>query len=293
MRRQASGLRPQGAAALAAGLLAAVPVFGAEALLAGDARNAQKIYRLECAGCHGAGEPTQVGKSLGAPQLKDPVLITSRTDDQLIALLLKGTPKHPAPAGALTLLDAADLVAFLRGGLPAISQLFPDAAAYTARSYPLQGPALTRAESLAGDELKPDERALTVFSVYAGDPPATGPRLVPQDPVQLDALSPKSKRGYVVFGVVPGGTVAMALLPDLSVARLFSTNPAVSKAAPAVVGKGGREPGRRKPFVSKTAPDAARALTRLYARAAEAASLAAREESDRHLFDAPEKRNSP
>ena len=46
----------------------------------------------------------------------------------------------------------------------------------------------------------------------------------------------------------------------------------------------------RKPFVSKAAPEAAHALTRLYARAAEAAALAAREENDRHLFDAPEKR---
>ncbi len=294
---KASGLRPQasgsGLLALLAGWVAALPALGGEALLAGDARHAQKIYRLECAGCHGTGEPTQLGKSLGAPQLKDPALISSRSDDQLIALLLKGTPKHPAPGGGLTLLDAADLVALLRGGLPSISDLFPDAAAYTAKVYPLAGPALTRAESLAGDELKPDERALTVFSVYGGDPPATGPRLVPQDPVQLDELSPRSKRGYVVFGSIPGGAVAMALLPDLSVARLLSGNPAVSKAAPAVVGKGGREPGRRKPFVSKAAPDAARALTRLYARAAEAASLAAREESDRHLFDAPEKRNSP
>lgn len=279
--------------ALVAGMLAAGPAASAEALLSGDARHAQKIYRLECAGCHGAGEPTPMGKSFGAPQLKDAALIAGRTDDQLIALFLKGTPKHPAPAGALTLLDAADLVAFLRGGLPSIADLFPDAAAYTAKSYPLAGPALVRAESLAGDELKPDERALTVFSVYAGEPPATGPRLVPQDPVQLDALPPKAKRGYVVFGSIPGGPVAMALLPDLSVLRLLSSNPAVAKAAPAVVGKGGREPGRRKPFVSKVSPDAARALTRLYARAAEAAALAAREESDRHLFDAPEKRNSP
>ena len=291
LRLQASRIGLRLSAAVVASWVVGAPALGAEALLPGDARNAQKIYRLECAGCHGAaGEPTPVGRSLGAPQLKDPALIASRTDDQLIALLLKGTPRHPAPAGALTLLDAADLVAFLRGGLPSISDLFPDAAAYTAKAYVLAGPALTRAESLAGDELKPDERALTVFSVYAGEAPATGPRLVPQDPVQLDELPPKSKRGYVVFGAVPGGMVAMALALDLSVARLLSGEPSVAKAAPAVVGKGGREPGRRKPFVSRAAPDAARALTRLYARAAEAASLAAREESDRHLFDAPEKR---
>jgi hypothetical protein len=75
--------------------------------------------------------------------------------------------------------------------------------------------------------------------------------------------------------------------------RLLSPDPQVAKVAPAVVGKGSKGSGSRKPFVSKAAPEAARALTRPYARAAEAAALAAREEGDRHLFDVPEKRASP
>ena len=275
-----------------AALCALSRAAAADPLLPGDARNAQKLYRLHCAACHGAfGQPTQVGKSLGAPLLRDPSLIASRSDDQLLALLRQGTKQHPAPGAALSLLDAADLVAFLRGGLPSIVDLFPDAAAYTAKSYTLQGPALVRAEALAGDELKPEERALIVFSVYGGEQPATGPRLVPQDPVLLDELSPKSKRGYVIFDWLSGAPVALALGPDFTVARLLSPSHQMTRAAPAVVGKGGREPGRRKPFVSKAAPEAARALTRLYARAAEAALLAAREETDRHLFDTADKRS--
>src|SRR3954466_8605182 len=131
-------------------------LLAAEQLLPGDARNAQKLYRLHCIGCHAAsGEPAATGKPLGAPMLKDPALIAARTDDQLISLLLKGTPKHPAPGTALNLLDAADLVALLRAGLPAIADLFPDAASYTAKSYTLQGPAVVRAEALTGDDLKP------------------------------------------------------------------------------------------------------------------------------------------
>jgi hypothetical protein len=245
---------------------------------------------MHCIGCHAAdGTPTQIGGSLGAPMVKDPSLIAARSDDQLISFLLRGTPQHPPPGTALELLDAADLVAYLRAGLPSIGDLFPDAAAYTAKAYTLQGPALIRAEALVGEELKAGEKVLTVFSVYSGDQPPTGPRLVPQDPVQLDGLSPKTKRGYVVFGWLAGGPVAMALAPDFSVLRLLSANPQVAKAAPAVVGKGGKGSGPRKPFVSKAAPETARALTRLYARAAEAAALAAKEESDRHLFDPPEK----
>ncbi len=266
-------------------------LLAVEPLLAGDARNARDLYRLHCVACHGeSGEPTATGKSMGAPLLEDPALIAGRADDQLLSLLLKGTPSHPAPGTALTLLDAADLVAFLRGGLPSIADLFPDAAAYTAKSYTLQGPALKRAQALVEGDLRPEERTLTVFSVYSGETPPTGPRLVPQDPVQLDELKAASKRGYVVFGWLGGGPLAMALSPDLSVARLLSQSEQVTKAAPAVVGKGGREPARRKAFVSKAAPDAAKALTRLYARAAEAAAIAAHEEADRHLFDAPEKK---
>ncbi|HUJ28925.1 MAG TPA: cytochrome c [Myxococcales bacterium] len=272
-------------AALMALLLAAEP------LLAGDARNARNLYRLHCIACHGeAGEPTDVGKPLGAPLLKDPTLISGRSDDQLMALLLEGTPAHPAAGTVLSLLDAADLVAYLRAGLPSIADLFPDAAAYTVKTYTLQGPALTRAEALVDGELQPDERSLTVFSVYGGEQPPAGPRLVPQDPVQLDGLSPQSRRGYVVFGWLGGAPVAMALSPDFAVARLLSPNAAVARAAPAVVGKGSREAGRRKPFVSKAAPDAARALTRLYARASEAAAMAAKEEADRHLFDFPDRK---
>jgi mono/diheme cytochrome c family protein len=275
---------------LAVSLLAAV-----DPVLPGDRQNARGLFALHCAGCHGAdgGTPSEVGRSLGAVSLRDPQLIDARTDDQLIALVLKGAPGHPALGSALTLLDAADLVAFLRGGLPAVGDVFPEAAAYTARRYSLSGPALSRAEALAGEDLTAAEKELTVFVVYAGERPATGARLVPQDPVQLDELSPRSKRGYVVFGPVPGGSVAMGLLPDFSVAKLVSENPDVARVAPAVVGKGGREPGKRKAFVSRIAPETARAVTRLYARAVEVAAIAAKEESDRHLFDAPEAAKAP
>lgn len=281
----------------------ATGVRAVEPVLVGDRARAVELWRLHCAGCHGTGtslpDPLPLGAKLGAKALRDPALLAARTDEDLITTVLKGGPGPASPAFRfLGLLDAADLVAFLRHGLPTIADVFPDAAAYTAKSYTLVGPALTRAESLAGVELARAERDLMVFMVYRGEQAPLGPKLVPQNPVQLDALSPRKRLGFVVYGaLVPpkGGepvAVALGLANDFSVQKLISGGPALdlSKVAPGVVGKGGREPGKRKPFVSKAAPGQAAALTRLYARAVELAAVAGKEEADRHLFDVPEKK---
>lgn len=275
----------------------------AEPILAGDRPRATDLWRLHCSGCHGSGtgapDPAPLGFKLGARPLRDPSLLAARTDDDLIAAVLKGGPGPGSPAFRfLSLLDAADLVAFLRHGQPTVADVFPEAAAYTAKSYTLSGPALTRAESLAGAELTSAERELRLFMVYKGERPPMGPRLVAQDPVSLDSLSPKARIGFVVFGALLPGKggepvpYALGLANDYSVAKLLSGGAGLdlAKVAPGVVGKGGREPGKRKAFVSKAAPDQAAAITRLYARAIEVAAIAAKEEADRHLFDPPEKK---
>ncbi len=288
-----------GAAGLA---LCAAPVRAADPLLMGDRANAGTLWRLHCTGCHGDAsawaDPTPLGKQLGARRLRDAALLASRSDDDLIATLLKGGPGPGSPALVfLSPLDAADLVAWLRTGLPRVEDLFEGASAYHVKKYPLTGPGLARAEALSGVELDASEKALdvfTVYTVYGASGPALGPKLVPQEPVALDTLSLKDRRGWVVYGELKSAKgeslpVALALAGDFSVARLQGAPGLdLSKVAPAVIGKGGREPGKRKAFVSKAAPEQAAALTRLYARAVEAAAAAFKEEADRHLFDPPE-----
>ncbi|MBS2023980.1 MAG: cytochrome c [Deltaproteobacteria bacterium] len=291
------------ALAPAFGLALATPARAAEPIQPGDRMHAAQLWKANCAGCHGPGtaqpDPTPLGLRLGAQPLRNPALLAARTDDDLITAVLKGGPGAGSPAFKFfSLLDAADLVAFLRQGQPTIADVFPDAAAYTAKTYTLQGPALTRAESLSGVEFPASERELMVFMVYKGDRPALGPRVVPQDPIKLDALSPRDRLGFVVFGALSPGKgqepvpYALGLANDFSVQRLLSGGAALdlSKVTAGVVGKGGREPGKRKPFVSKGAPEQAAAITRLYARAVELAAIANKEESDRHLFDAPDKK---
>jgi mono/diheme cytochrome c family protein len=287
------------ALACAALALFAPKARAAEPLLVGDKTHGGQLWRVQCAGCHGDGhgfaEPTAVGRALGAKRLRDPALLEARSDDDLITVMLKGGPGPGSPALVfLSTLDAGDLIAWMRAGLPSLQEVFPDAAAFTTKRYTLGGPAVTRAESLAGAELSAEDHELAVFTVYGGERPALGPRLVAQDPVSLDSVSPRDRQGYVVFGELKDARgeaqpVAMGLANDFSVLKLVpAPGLDLSKVAAAVIGKGGREPGKRKPFIAKGAPEQAAALTRLYARAVEAAAIAAKEEADRHIFDPPD-----
>ena len=279
--------------------LAPLPALAEGPLLVGDKGNAASLWRIHCAGCHGDAaafaDPTAIGKQLGGKRLRDAAFLAARSDEDLITTMLKGGPGGGSPAMVfLSPLDAADLVAWLRAGLPRVEDVFEGASAFHVKKYPLAGPGLARAESLAGAELRPDERELPVFTVYGRAPSPLGPRLVPQEPVALDALSPKDRRGWVVFGELKGPKgdqlpLALGLANDFSVVKLAGAPGLdLSKVAPSVLGRGGREPGKRKAFASKAAPEQAAALTRLYARAVEAAAAAFKDEADRHLFDQPE-----
>jgi hypothetical protein len=291
-------------ASLAGGLALAVAgaVRAGEPLLLGDQAHAAPLWRLHCAGCHGAwsgaGEPTPIGRQLGAYPLRDAALLAGRSEEELLNVVVKGGPGPGSPALLfLSPLEAADLVAWMRAGLPGVADAFPGAAAFTVKRYALPGPAVARAEALGGGALSADERQVTVFSVYGGTQPPLGPRLVPQRPIALEAVRPRDRRGWLVFGALPAGRgepqrapqpLALALDNGFLVERLAAPGADLGSVAPAVLGHGSREPGKRRPFAAAAAPEQAAALTRLYARAVEGAAMAAKDEADRHIFDTPE-----
>ncbi|HHT9121078.1 MAG TPA: c-type cytochrome [Candidatus Hypogeohydataceae bacterium YC41] len=54
--------------------------------------NPDQIYGMLCALCHGAdGKPTKQGAQFGSPDFTDPNWQKSKTDDQLIQSMTKGT----------------------------------------------------------------------------------------------------------------------------------------------------------------------------------------------------------
>jgi mono/diheme cytochrome c family protein len=196
-------------------VLAAAPIVPAPAVpaaLQGDADHGAALYRLHCAACHGPGGRGDglLSRSLTAPRpadLRDPPLLLQRGDPELFEAIARGGRSaglHPTMPGfedSLDPLDVWDLVALLRRDQPAITDFFPDAARYTARTYTLDRASLARLAPLLG-ELSPAECQVPVVAVFGGKRPADGPVFVPQDPRALDTLEPRRKLGYLTFVTV-------------------------------------------------------------------------------------------
>lgn len=112
----------------------------------GDFRRGWALFRENCAGCHGAnrrGRGTRQGLLPVPPaDLRDPVLLASRSNDELVNAILHGVRQQPARHGEpekkempgfdseLGEQDALDLVGFLRGDSIYLSECFPDATHY-------------------------------------------------------------------------------------------------------------------------------------------------------------------
>jgi mono/diheme cytochrome c family protein len=281
----------------------------ADAVLQGDLQNGASLFRVQCGTCHGVDGRGggDLADKLSAPvgNLRDSAFLAAHSDDDLEAAILKGVPsgKPPMPMPAspwLTGLQLEDIIAFLRKDALKVSDFFPTAQYFIAKSYPLDAKAQERVKKQAGQSLSAAEASISVVTIY-GEGNDKGPVFVPQDPVQLDKLSPKDRKGYVVFVDLPQGkghtTMGIAMGRDGRVIAVRSeaglTDPAQDKDYQAYVGQGDKgvpEPlkAAKAKGKGKTAgPTAAedRAFNLEYARASAGIALADAEEKDRHWAD--------
>jgi mono/diheme cytochrome c family protein len=294
----------------------------------GDPARGAVLYKLHCAACHGPDGRGDgpLAKPLGTPapaDLRDVAFLMQRTDDDLFKAVSEGGRAvkagfaMPAFTGQLGLLDLWDLVAFVRQGVPAVGEYFPDSAHFTARSYSLDADAQHRLEPLLG-KLTPEESKIVVVAAFGGEKVAGDePGFVPNDPRLLDVLKPKLKLGYLAFARValPGVgevPVCLALDKDGVLKAVKPRSEALSEADRAQVntllsgfeGQGskkapyqelkppgpppppkGKKPAAKKPEPTKEAAETAKALTRAYLRAVEGASVFDKEERERHWAD--------
>jgi mono/diheme cytochrome c family protein len=276
----------------------------AETLHKGDDLNGATLFRVQCAACHGidgrgGGDlAAKLPKSVG--NLRDPALLATHSNDDLKTEILKGvaaaTPPMLMPASPwLTGLELEDILTFLRHDALNVADFFPTAQYFIAKSYTLDAKAQGRFQKLSGQSLPAGEGTLSVVTFY-GEGNPKGPVFVPQDPVQLDKLSPKDRKGYLVFVDLPQGkgraTMGIAVGRDGDVMAVHSeaglTNGALDKAYQGFVGQGNKvDPTSFKAPKGKAGPSPAesKAFDLAYARALEGIAAADAEEKDRHWAD--------
>ncbi len=292
-------------------LAPALAVAGAPAEV-GDAAHGEALFRLHCAGCHGA-DGTGGGylapslKSPAPGNLRDPAYAIQRTEQDLFDAIAKGgaaTGHHfsmPAFGDDLGALDLWDVVAFLRRGQVQIADYFPAAARYTAKVFAIDADGKKRLEPVLGS-LSDEEARVPVAIVFGGQKAGDVPLFVTQAPRQLDTLKPKEKAGYLAFvtlawpggkpvpatvafdreGVISAIRLAAGALPDKELAK-------AQKLASGYEGQGSKK-GPYKELkppkgAGKEAAEVTKALTRAYLRVLEGAIMFDKEERERHWAD--------
>jgi len=79
------------------------------------ADEAQDLYKAKCQMCHGAdGQPSSVGKSMGAKAFSDPA-VTKMSDADLAGITSSGKNKMPAYKGKVSDDQITALVKYIRG----------------------------------------------------------------------------------------------------------------------------------------------------------------------------------
>lgn len=292
--------------------LAFPAVAGAEAPIRGDAVRGEQIFRMECSSCHGAdGRGAADWKALSAakglghlPDLRDAAYLVQRSDGQLRSAIRKGEGRNGAIPGhafrkALSTLETWDLVQYLRNGVLTVTDLYPEAAKFTAKDFTIDAPGQARLRDGAGITLGADEATVVVLTVYGGARDESGNvRLVPWKPVNLDLLKADERLGFLVFDEVllPGETqkvqVGAAIGRDGKLKKIVvnladpKRRAEHEKALAGYVGMGERKPTKLKaPKGVKGAEKYEALITRLLGRAAEGIAMYDKSERDRTMFD--------
>lgn len=195
----------------------------ADAPLQGDLTAGRALFEQHCQECHGA---NGVGTSKGS-RLADSNKLNALSNSRLLQIMREGTLKSAEPAAAagkdkkkkassagsaarhfvlpaeLTLLDAWDVVGFLRSRTVDATSFFPEADRYVTDTYAPDNFGLERLEKSTGKKFTAEDARLYVFTLYkTGWGGAT--QLIPNDPKVLDKLKKNMKQGYVVATPLEG-----------------------------------------------------------------------------------------
>lgn len=283
-----------------AGVLGGLLLLVAARPLDGDPVHGAVLFDKHCASCHGA-----EGKGGSGPALTDGGRVNAQSDEILLTMLrgqARGKGLHKGLKDGFALLDAWDVIGYLRSRVPHVGDMFPDADRYIVKTYKIDNYAIERLKKSLGREVPAAEGSgdvFTLFNIGSGTPLD----LVPQKPRELDQLKRKMKVGYVVF--LPfkkpeGGELQLAVAlesKNLSIQKLLAMDRNgnedrdLNKLLSRFVGKGDRRlSGQAKARVAvggggKQLQQLETAVTDAYLRVAELATAYEVEERERTWAD--------
>jgi hypothetical protein len=267
----------------------------ADTVVIGDVVHGAALFKSYCAGCHGSDGRAQGELSAHPPQrpesLRDPSVLATNTDAELIDFIVKGDPGGMPSYPHFPQLDSWDILAFLRQGEIRITDFFPSAAFFTAKAYTLDADAKKRAAAAIGHGLSHAEATLAVLTFY-GHADSGGPQRVGDRPDELDKLKPKDKVGYLLFAELPRGdgkgeaAYGVSLAKDGHILRIAGESGGADKAYLPFVGMGHKgSDALLKPKGKKVPPKIESAFGPAFVRMLEAVTMFDKEERDRHWAD--------
>lgn len=272
--------------------LLATPALAGERPWVGDPINGSKIYKTECASCHG--DDGDGGRS--AVSLRDSGRLNAMLGEQLVAIVKsgKGTkrPDEHSFEKKLAFLDLWDVIAHTRTLHQELSEFFPNASRYLVGTYTIDEFGLERIKKATGKGLK--DKAAPVFTFFDFDGEAGNLRYIPNDPILLDQLKKKFKSGYLVFlpfetkgfkgelgvGMDKDGVITKLLVPNTS-----KDAELLNKDLSRFEGEGRK--GQKDPFKAAGGKDKAlaEAVFAAYLRAMETVTMYDRDERERTWAD--------
>ncbi|MFA6033336.1 MAG: cytochrome c [Myxococcota bacterium] len=190
----------------------------------GDVAAGEKIYKVNCASCHGfggGGDGVAASKFIPRPvSHRNPDVMGSLDDSMVFKVVREGdkatgsVSAMPAFLAGVNELDVWDLIAYLRTMHLRIDAFIPGGAYFITKSYRVMSP--ERIQKAVGEALTPEEEELKVFTVFRSPGYGGNAQFVPYEPGKIDHLKKNFKLGYLAFVKVPGpkGPVEVGLAMD-------------------------------------------------------------------------------
>jgi mono/diheme cytochrome c family protein len=276
------------------------PAPKVEAAAQGDRAAGEKIYKINCASCHGiSGNADGVAAGRFNPppvNHRNAEVMNARDDAGLFRVIKEGAKAAgrdsamPAFGSGLNELDIWDLIAYMRTLHVRIDAFIPGGAYFITKSYRVFGP--DRIAKAVGEPLKPEEEELRVYTVFRFPRHEGYAEFVPYEPGKLDKLKKNLKLGYLAFVKVKGprGPVelGMAMEPSAKLIRVVPSDLSAGQDVQRLFQKFEGQGKRGKYELWKVAgvpPDIQKDVYKQYLRFLESVFTYEREEKDRTWMD--------